>query len=118
MAPVRFTGTVVVTYPGETGVDRYEYRDGRLVRYRDHTGADDRYTWDDRDRLLEETACSPADGLLARPASCDHFTSEYEGDRLVRTTGAGLDLRYDELARLVAGSYRGMADEVTWSTCP
>jgi len=117
MAPLRFTGTVVVSYPGDARVDRYDYRDGRLERYRDHAGADTRYTWDARDRLLEETACTPADQLVDEPAGCQHFTSEYDGDRLVRTTGAGLDLRYDELERLVAGSYRGAGDEVTWSTC-
>ncbi len=49
MAPIRFTGTVRVTYPGQQGTDHYEYRDGRLVSLRTRGGSKDTFKWSGED---------------------------------------------------------------------
>ncbi len=117
MAPVRFTGRVAVTYPGQQGTDRYEYSDGRLLAYRDRDGGSERFTWGAVDEPTVTIACS-RDPLGDGSEHCDTFTAEVVDGHIVRVRGGGLDLRYDELDRLTAGTYRGSGDSVTWSDCP
>lgn len=117
MTPVKFTGTVIASYPGRQGTDRYEYRDGRLLSYRGRKGDSERFTWSDFDEPIETVSCSRDE--LSEDASerCDTFRAEVVDGQLRSVIGGSLDLRYDDLGRLTSGTYRGSGDSVTWSDC-